>query len=369
VTARPSAAHDSGGVPSRMQSTKWLHLELEGLLQVDVRRADVAVAVGVRPLERHLPLRRRLDPAVVDPQALLGEIVVDRHASRADDGDPAHLVGIQPGDVDVARDAPVAVVQADVGQILPVGAGEGGAPGGDAGRQGLQKVVHDGDVVRGQIPDDIDVPAVQAEIQAGRVNVVDVAELAGAYPSPQLAHRGIVLEGVTDHQQPVGLVGDAHHLARLVEAGGQWLLDQDVLACLQGQSGDGGVAFRRGGDDHRIQCGQSVLQGGEHLDRRKDRPELAAQRLVPVDRDDAADRRQPAQHTDMLRAPIATTDHADPRPPARPRRPQPCSLSRPSTCDNRAVPHRWRRAFFQALASTGWRKCLTHRVVPLFYSR
>ena len=65
----------------------------------------------------------------------------------------------------------------------------------------------DRDVVRAERPQRVLVGAQLAEVEPVRVDVVDVAELAGVGDLLELGDAGVVLEQVADHQDPAGLRG------------------------------------------------------------------------------------------------------------------------------------------------------------------
>ena len=82
-----------------------------------------------------------------------------------------------------------------------------GSPGdvAEAGRRDRhrlrrQHVVHDRQVVHGQVPEHVDVVLEQPEVHADRVVVVDVAELAVVDELAHLADRAGVDERVIDHE-------------------------------------------------------------------------------------------------------------------------------------------------------------------------
>jgi hypothetical protein len=110
---------------------------------------------------------------------------------------------------------------------------------------------------------DVHVEPVEAEVQAGGVNVIDLAELALVHAPAQLAHGGIELEGVPGHQNHAGPARLGGQEAGIGERGGDRLLDQHVLAGLQRLQGDLGMVARRGRHHHGINMRQGRGKVGE----------------------------------------------------------------------------------------------------------
>ncbi len=87
--------------------------------------------------------------------------------------------------------------------------------------------------MRGQVPHDVDVGLQQAQVGAGGVDVVDLAEFSIADQVTHDIDGRVILEGMTDHcsqVQTVGRLGDVH---RLGHGRRQRFLDHHVLACAQ----------------------------------------------------------------------------------------------------------------------------------------
>ncbi len=111
------------------------------------------------------------------------------------------------------------------------------------------QVREDREVVRRKVPDDVDVVLEDAEVHAHGVEVVELPEFA---PVDQLLHlpdRARVDEGVVDHQDEAVLLGQGDQLLALGGGPGHRLLDEDVLALLQGPLREL-VVGRDGGRDY-----------------------------------------------------------------------------------------------------------------------
>ncbi len=177
---------------------------MQRLPERDERRDDVTGAVGHRHLVGQVRIvdLGRVDPDVVDADPLVvRHVVVDGHPPLAHHRRAPHLVRVEPADVHerMCRRE----VQPQVGDVLPPRADVAVGPHRRRHRQLVQQEGGDRDVVRRQVPDDVHVALVQAQVQPGRVDVEHAAELPGPDDLPQLPDRRVVLEGVADHQMHV----------------------------------------------------------------------------------------------------------------------------------------------------------------------
>ena len=93
-----------------------------------------------------------LHAAVVDPQPLFRQVVVDGHSFVADHHHFAHLLRVEPRHVDVAGDADVLVLDAQIREDLDLGARMRQALGGHGGRERTEDVIQNRDVVGSQVP-------------------------------------------------------------------------------------------------------------------------------------------------------------------------------------------------------------------------
>ena len=127
-----------------------------------------------------------------------------------------------------------------------------------------QHVVEDRQVVGREVPDHVDVGLHQAEVDADRVDELDVAELAADHQLADLLHGGRVAVGVVAHQHQPALLGQVHHRAAPRHAVGQRLLDQHVLAGAEGVQAEAVVGAGRRGDRDGLDGGvvQHPLEPG-----------------------------------------------------------------------------------------------------------
>jgi hypothetical protein len=134
--------------------------------------------------------------------------------------------------VDVTHDA-VAVAERGKGDVVARRLQHARADRRGPLRLVLEQVIEDGDVVRRQIPDGVDVLPDRSEIRPGGVEVVDLPELIRRHALLHLPHAGVVEERIADHQDTARR---DRQIAQLVAAGdveGHRLLDQHVMAALE----------------------------------------------------------------------------------------------------------------------------------------
>ncbi len=129
----------------------------------------------------------------------------------------------------------------------------------DRGRS-VGEQVHDRDVVDRQVPEDIHVVLEQAQVDAGRVDVVQPAELARMDEGADPLDRRVVDKRVVHHEDLSGRRGRPEQVLGVLRARCQRLLHEDVLACLEGRERQG-IVRRDGG----CQGDGADRRVGEHL--------------------------------------------------------------------------------------------------------
>ena len=225
-----------------------LALELERFAVRYARAPDVPRARDVLAVGRGV----LVEALVVDGHLPLEVHVVEgRHPPRADDGEAALLVRVEPGEVQVGRQAGREAEEPE-DDVLHAAAHVGLTARLDLVRLLLGQVQHDGDVVGAERPQRVLVGAQLPEVQAVGVDVVDVAELTvGGDP---LEHRDarVVLEQVTDHEDPVRRGGRGDGPLGVGDGLGERLLDEAVLAGGQHALGQRRVGRHRGGEHDGI---------------------------------------------------------------------------------------------------------------------
>jgi len=165
--------------------------------------------------------------------------------------------------------------------------------------------------VRGEVEQHVDVVLVETEVQPGRVEVVQVAELAAAHHVAQGPHGGVVLERVAHHERhPVALGTLLHRQARR-DRGGERLLHQDVLPGVHRLRRQRSVGARWGRDHERVDVVEGVVQGPVGVDLREAVAQSRDPLLARVDHGHVIDGVQRAHRPDVFRAPVADPDDPD----------------------------------------------------------
>ena len=289
----------------------------QGLVVRQRRRPGVAEAVRDRrvpPVGGRGRLVGQVDAPVVDAERLLREEVVphQRAAGPADDH-LADLGGAEPVDVDVGEGA-VAERQGEVADAGTSGTERIGPVGGDPRRAQAagEDEVQDRQVVGRQVPEDVHIGLDQTQVDADRVDEQDVSEGTLGDELADLEHRRGVAVGVVGHQDQPVRPGGLDHLDAVVVVVGQRLLDQHVLAGLQGRQRDGLVRARRGRDGH----GVDVVAGQHLLQRVGDVHVLAGDPLGAIQIEVADHAQGPvtarAEVPGQIRSPVARADDGDP---------------------------------------------------------
>src|SRR4051795_6957033 len=264
----------------------------------DVPRAGDVLTVGGRVL---------VEALVVDGDlALEVHVVEGRHPAGAHDREPPLLVRIQPGEMEVGGE-PGGEAQVAEHDVLDAGAHVGLAARVELGGLLVGEVQEDRDVVGAERPQRVLVRPQLPEVEPVRVDVVDVAELAGVGDLLELRDARVVLEQVADHQRPAALrrrgdrpLGVGHRLR-------ERLLDEAVLAGAQHALGERGVGGDRGGEDDGVELRivQQVAQlAGEPRGRERARVALA-RRLGGVAAPAQLAAREGGEVTRQVRAPVA----------------------------------------------------------------
>ena len=104
------------------------------------------------------------------------------------------------------------------------------APAVHAHRHFLQNVQDDGNIVRRQVPGDIDVLLKKPQVQAARTDVSNVTDVTAIHDFFDLPDRRRIKECVTDHQNQPFFVGDLDQLFALFGRGRHRLFNESVLA-------------------------------------------------------------------------------------------------------------------------------------------
>src|SRR5581483_4650280 len=224
------------------------------------RDVQVAVAVDQLELAERVELRERaadvlpVDAGVVEDDLLRRDVVVDHHLLAADDRHPPHLARAEPADVDV-RDRRLIVLEDQEADVVDAVLEVVVAVAADGRRRAAEPVVDDRHVVRREVPDRVDVAADPAEVQALRVDVVELAELVALEQAADVLDGRAEAERVPGHQDEAGLASLRAELTALRGRQGERLLDEGVLAGRERLVRELAVRRRLGRDDHGVDVG------------------------------------------------------------------------------------------------------------------
>src|SRR6185437_352602 len=153
-------------------------------------------------------MRRYFHPCVEDFYFFQRRnIVVNDHAFRADDGHFPYLPGIEPAALHQCR-AVLAECQMNVGHIFDAWRDMGFAAAIYADRNFVEDVKDDRDVVRSEVPGNIDVLLKKAQVQAARTDITDVANVATINDLFDLSDGWRIQKGVAYHQNEPLLLGN-----------------------------------------------------------------------------------------------------------------------------------------------------------------
>ena len=161
--------------------------------------------------------------------------------------------------------------------------------------------------------DRVDVLPDRTEVGPRRVQVVRLAELLGRHDLLHLADAGVVEEGVADHQQPAGRVGQIAERFAAGDVQRHRLLDQHVTAVVE-RARDQRLVRRRRRRDHdrvdvvaREDLVETVAGGDGAVALRTEREAIGT--LIADDGQLGA--RQIAQDARVVRSPVAESDECE----------------------------------------------------------
>ena len=115
-----------------------------------------------------------------------------------------------------------------------------------------EPVLNDADVVRGEIPQGINVRADASQVKALAVNVAHLAQFTGINHLFHITDGGIVNESVADHDDQMFPRRLGGQFIDLGSAGGERFLDEHVFARRQRPGGEFKMGGRWRGDDDGV---------------------------------------------------------------------------------------------------------------------
>jgi len=110
-----------------------------------------------------------------------------------------------------------------------------GPEGGEAAGESSDEVVHDGEVMGSEVPDDVDIMLEQSEVDADAVDEVEISEFPLLQEFLHFPHGAAEEERMIDHEDAAGLFGGVDHGFGVGDVGSEWFFDEDMFS-----GGEGG---------------------------------------------------------------------------------------------------------------------------------
>ena len=217
------------------------------------------------------------------------------------------------------REEPLVEVHRHVCDVLVIEAGAGDAVSRHRDRPRVDQEVHDRQIVRREIPDDVGVLLQQPEVDAHRVQIQQRSEIAGVDERTDAADGPIIDERVIDHEPHAAVIRELGERLRVRLRSGQRLLDEHVPAALDRRLREREVGLERRRDHDRVD-----LVGRDQAPGIAARPDaavaprggVAAIGALVGDRDELQ-ALGVGEIAREVRAPVAVADQADARHPRR----------------------------------------------------
>src|SRR6478672_4429540 len=290
--------------------------DAERFRKLDLRYQDVAASMvkpgNLRVIEVHVLSQNgaAINAFVVDGDLVLRNIIINDHLARADDDHLAHLLRVQPAYMNVCDDLP-GILKAKKDNIIDAILHVSHALAANGNRLRIAKpILDDADIVRGKIPEGVDIGTDAPEIQPLAIDVTKVTQLAGINKFLHITDGRVVDEGVASHDNEISLGSTSGKFINLRNLGRQRFLHEDVFTSIEDLLGKGEVACSRSGDDHSMDAG--IFQNGLMIFDCATEREVCfhesapfCSRIYHVLNRTAGERRE---ITEQIRAPIATSE-------------------------------------------------------------
>src|SRR5206468_6319416 len=164
--------------------------------------------IRVLKFSERVVVRRTFYPCVVDADLFAcPQIVIYDHASRADDSHFANLPRLEPAALN-GRKALAREGERHVCHVLYSRRNMSVSLAVDRGGKFVKNMENDRDVVRRQVPGDIDVLLEQSQVETPTINIADLAQISGLNTLGNLLHRRRVEKRVIEHQDQTVTLGD-----------------------------------------------------------------------------------------------------------------------------------------------------------------
>ncbi len=287
------------------------HDTRQGFLRRDMRAPDVAGPIVDLGLVPRFFAGSDIDAAVVDLD-LLGRVQIVENQALARSGED-HLPKLhrrQPIHMEVGHH-PVAVIHVDISDVLDVRVGVSASPGGDAPRLVIEHIIDNRQIMRRQIPDDIDIVLKKPEVDADRVHVIEVAQFSVFDQLLDAPHGRVEEVRVIDHEDALFSLRQVDQRLSVLSRGRQRLFHQYMKSRLQAARRQGMMARYRCGDGHRFDSRfQQLIDGADPLHRAigsADR--FQAYRVGVADRHQLG-RGRAEEVPNQVGSPVTATNHA-----------------------------------------------------------
>src|SRR5579872_1328200 len=146
--------------------------------------------IGVLKFSESVVVRRPLDPGIENPDFFQrGKIVIDDHAAAANDGHLPNLPWVEPTTVDDGCSLP-AKIKAHACNVLDTRSNMSTAQTIHTHRLLPNEVLNNGDIVRRQVPRDVDVFLEKAQVEAAGGDIPEIAQVTRIDDLLDFSHGG-----------------------------------------------------------------------------------------------------------------------------------------------------------------------------------
>src|SRR4029077_8789454 len=230
----------------------------ERFRKLDLGYQNVATPIvksrNLRVIEVHvLPQNgAAINAFVIDGDLVVCDIIINHHLARTDNDHLAHLLRVQPAYMNVCDDLP-GILQAKKDNVIDAVLHVSHALAANGNRLRIAKpILDDADIVRGKVPEGVDVGTDAPEIQPLTIDVTKVTQLSGINQFLHIPDGRVIDEGVTRHHNEILLGSASRELIDLGDLGGQRFLHENVFTSIEDLLGKGEVTRSRSGDDHSM---------------------------------------------------------------------------------------------------------------------
>src|ERR1035437_2468444 len=196
-----------------------------------MRSPHVAGAIVHKQVVNAFPVRD-LDSLVVDSNLFVWfKIVPDKHLLRSTNECRPNFYRGEPVDVDMGNDL-FGEIERHVGHIFVTV--QMTLPGGDdCLGTNFDEVVHDGKIMRREVPENVDIVLEKAEIDAGGIVVIEISKSSFVEQLGDFLYSGSEKEGMVYHDLEIFLQSKVDQFLPLRGITGKRLLNEYVLTILQ----------------------------------------------------------------------------------------------------------------------------------------